>query len=340
MALKLLRVHAVATGHPDRHRVISLMPGFHGATLQTLALNGDIGAPALWGPLTVASEKIPAPLTFRAPSPEAAAATSCRALEAAISAAGPETVLAFVMEPVGGQASGVNVPHPSFARGARQICHRYGVHLVFDEVVSAFRTGRFLAAHHDPEALPDVVALAKGLAAGYAPLGAALMPARLVEEVASSTGFTVSHSYDANPMACAAGGAVLDEIVDRGLIARAEVMGAHLRAGLEAIAREQPLIGDVRGRGLLLAIELVADPAGAARFPAEVDPGAVVLRHGLDHGLLLYSRRQNQGRFGDWLLIAPPLVIEREQCDELLTALKASLAAAAVELLPSTSRMA
>ncbi|MGP8204562.1 MAG: aspartate aminotransferase family protein [Acidimicrobiales bacterium] len=335
MALKLLRVHAVATGHPDRHRVISLMPGFHGATLQTLALNGDIGAPALWGPLTVASEKIPAPLTFRAPSPEAAAATSCRALEAAISAAGPETVLAFVMEPVGGQASGVNVPHPSFARGARQICHRYGVHLVFDEVVSAFRTGRFLAAHHDPEALPDVVALAKGLAAGYAPLGAVLAPAALVEEVAATTGFVVSHSYDANPMACAAGSAVLDELVDRGLIEGAVTLGARLRAGLERMARSSPLVGDVRGRGLLLAVELVADKQTNERFPEHADPGATIRRHGLEHGLLLYSRRQNAGRYGDWLLVTPPLVIDEPTCDELIDRLEATFASATDEVLAS-----
>src|ERR1035441_9256525 len=155
------------------------------------------------------------------------------------------------MEPIGGQASGVNVPHPSFASGARTICDRHGIRLVFDESVSALRTGHFLAAHHAPDALPDVVVLAKGLAAGYAPLGAALMPARLVEELAATTGVTVSHSYHANPLAlpaapgspvspssdatpiaCAAGAAVLDEIVERDLIAHAVTAGDHLRAGL------------------------------------------------------------------------------------------------------------
>ena len=334
MALKFLRAHAVATGHPQRHRVISLMPGYHGATLQTLGLNGDVNTPALWGSMAVFSDKIPAPLTFRAASPEQAAADSLAALEDTVARIGPDQVLALVMEPIGGQASGVNVPHPSFARGARAICDRHGIHLVFDEIVCALRTGRFLAAHHDLDALPDVVVLAKGLAAGYAPLGAALMPARLVEEVAATSGFVLSHSYDANPIACAAGAAVLDEIVERDLIAHGAEMGMRLRAGLEAIAARSPLIGDVRGRGLLLAIELVADRDTLARFPVEVDPGAVVLRHGLEHGLLLYSRRQNSGRFGDWLLIAPPLVIDGDECDDLLTGLEATLAAAVVELLP------
>ena len=337
MALKLLRAHAVATGHPQRHLVISLMPGYHGATLQTLALNGDIGAPALWGPLSVASEKIPAPLTFRAPCPEAAAAASCAALESAIERLGPEQVLAFVMEPVGGQASGANVPHPSFGPRVRAICDRYGVRLVFDEIVSAFRTGRFLAAHHDPGVVPDAVVLAKGLAAGYAPLGAVLVSSALVEELAATTGFAVSHSYDASPIACAAGAAVLDEVVDRGLVDSAAALGARLRSGLERIAVSSPLVGDVRGRGLLLAIELVAHKETSARFPEDADPGAVVRRHGLRHGLLLYSRRQNAGRYGDWLLVAPPLVIDGPTCDDLVDRLGTTLAAAADEVLSSVA---
>jgi len=236
MALKFLRAHAVATGQPERQAVISLMPGYHGATLQTLGLNGDFRTGALWGSMTVYSEKIPAPLTFRASSPEVAAATSLAALEETIERIGPERVLAFVVEPIGGQASGVNVPHPSFARGARSICDRYGIRFVFDESVSAFRTGGFLAAHLVPDALPDVAVLAKGLAAGYAPLGAALMPTRMVEELAATSGFVVSHSYDANPISCAAGAAVLDEIVERDLMGKTERLGARLRARLDTLA--------------------------------------------------------------------------------------------------------
>ena len=267
MALKFLRAHAVATGQGQRQGVISLMPGYHGATLQTLGLNGDVRTPALWGSMTVYSDKIPAPLTFRAPSPESAATASLAALEETIHRMGPERVLALVMEPIGGQASGVNVPHPSFATRARSICDRHGIRLVFDESVSAFRTGRFLAAQSAPQPRPDVAVLAKGLAAGYAPLGAALMPADLVEELASTTGFVVSHSYDANPIACAAGSAVLDEIMERDLMGNATRFGAVLRAGLDAIAQSSPLIGDVRGQGLLLALELVADKDTLARFP-------------------------------------------------------------------------
>jgi adenosylmethionine-8-amino-7-oxononanoate aminotransferase len=338
MALKFLRAHAVATGQAQRHCVISLMPGYHGATLQTIGLNGDIDAPALWGPMGVWSEKIPAPLTFRSSSPQAAAAASLAALAETVDRVGPEQVLAFVMEPIGGQASGVNVPHPSFASGARAMCDRHGIRLVFDESVSAFRTGHFLAAHNIPDALPDIAVLAKGLGAGYSPLGAMLAPAAIVEELSATTGFVVSHSYDANPIACAAGAAVLDEILEHNLMANAVRVGADLRAGLARIMDRSPLVGDVRGRGLLLAIELVADRDTLARFPVDIDPGSIVLRHGLDHGLLLYSRRQNSGRFGDWLLVAPPLVIDPEACDELLSCLEATIDSAAEELLSRGSR--
>jgi adenosylmethionine-8-amino-7-oxononanoate aminotransferase len=132
------------------------MPGYHGATLQTLGINGDIGVSAMWGPMTVEADRIPAPLTFRATSPEAAADASIEALRAVIGRLGPERILAVIMEPIGGQASGVNVPHPSFARRVRAICDENEIGLVYDEIVTAFRTGAYLACHHDPKSSPDL----------------------------------------------------------------------------------------------------------------------------------------------------------------------------------------
>lgn len=333
MALKFLRAHAVAAGQVSRHRVITLLPGYHGATLATIALNGDHGVAPLWGPMVIPSEKIPAPLTFRAPSPEAAAGASIDALSAVVERCGPHEVLAVVLEPIGGQASGVNVPDPSFLPRVRELCSEHGVRLVYDEIVTAFRTGEFLVANHDPTAAPDLVVLAKGLGAGYAPLGAVLVSASLVDEVADTTGFVISHSYDANPLACAAGSAVLDEVVERDLIARARPLGARLRAGLETLLAESPIVGDVRGRGLLLALELVTDRETNGRFPESVDPAAILRRHGLDHGLLLYSRRQNRGRYGDWLLVAPPLVVDETSCDEIVERLTDTFLAATPEIL-------
>lgn len=333
MAVKLARSLALTRGQPERTVLVTLNPGYHGATVHTLGLNGDLGGRAAWDPLTVPSRRIPAPLTYRAPSPRAAADASIAALQALIDEIGGHRLLALLIEPIGGQATGVNVPDPSFARRLRALADEHGFALVFDEIVTAFRTGAFLAAHHDPAARPDLVTLAKGLGAGYAPLGAVLVPQAVAQELAHGLGFEVSHSYDANPIACAVGSAVLDEVVDRALVERGAELGARLRAGLEAIAEHNPVIGDVRGRGALLAVELVADPATQARFPAEADPAAVVLRRGLDRGLLLYSRRQNQGRFGDWLLIAPPLVMDDATADELIDRLSDVLSISARELL-------
>lgn len=333
MAIKMLRAHAVALGAHERSRIITLMPGYHGATVQTLTMNGDRGAAALWGPMAVSAARIPAPLTYRAESPAAAAATSLAALVDTIESLHAATVLAVVLEPIGGQATGVNVPHPSFLTGARSICDRYGIALVYDEIVTAFRTGSNFVAHDHPDARPDIITVAKGLGAGYAPLGAVLTSARLADELADSTGFVVSHSYDACPMACAAGSAVLDEIVEHDLVGNAGRVGTYMRHRLDELARRSPLIGDVRGKGLLQAIELVSDRSTAAMFPAEVDPGATLLRIGLDHGLLLYSRRQNGGAFGDWLLIAPPLTTDAALADTIVDRLAQVLDEGARQLL-------
>lgn len=338
MAVKFLRQYAVATGQATRHRVITLMPSYHGATLQTIAMTGDGTLPAVYGPMAAFSEKIPAPLTCRAESPEAAARASAAALEAAITRLGPETVLAFVLEPIGGQSSGANVPHPAFYSEVRRLCTEHGVYLVFDEIVSAFRTGQFLAAHHQPDSQPDLIVMAKGLGAGYAPLGAVLAPARLVDELAELSGFNLSHSANANPICCAAGCAVLDEVVERDLIGAAERVGAHLRTGLEQIAARSPLVGEVRGRGLLLAIELVRDKPSMARFSPDVDPADSLRLHGARHGLLLYARRQNGGLFGDWLMVTPPLTITEAECDELVERLGRALDDAAAELAEGLDR--
>ena len=292
--------------------------GYHGATIQTLGINGDVGVSALWGPHTFEAERIPAPLTFRAPSALAAADDSIAALESTIDRLGAERVLALVMEPIGGQASGANVPHPSFARRARQICDRQRIGLVFDEIVTAFRTGAYLARERPRCRLRTAGCRARSGHAGRR--------ARRLDRI------RVSHSYGANPIACAAGTAVLDEIVERDVVANAAAIGERLRADLVQIAGESPLAGDIRGRGALLGIELVADPETNAMFPADADPGASIVQIGLDHGLPLYSRRQNGGRFGDWLLVAPPLTLDEHQADLIVERLDVTLDHAAREL--------
>jgi adenosylmethionine-8-amino-7-oxononanoate aminotransferase len=278
--------------------------------------------------MTLPSAKIPAPLSYR-PSKGTTADDSARAtveaLERTIVEIGGDNVLAFICEPVGGQSTGANVPHPLFFAEVKRICDRHGVYIVFDEVMAAIRTGSFLAAHRHPDCRPHVVVTAKGIGAGYAALGVMLAPAPMVDELAGLTGFNLSHTYNANPIACAAGLAVIDEIIDADLIGRAVSVGRHLAARLAELMADSPVVGDVRGEGLLLAIEYVTDKATKALFPEEIHVSDCIRRIGLRHGLMLYSRRQNRGHFGEWSVIAPPLTITLDQVDELVERLKATL---------------
>ncbi|MDD1748418.1 MAG: aminotransferase class III-fold pyridoxal phosphate-dependent enzyme [Methanothrix sp.] len=321
MAIKFLRQYAYANGQTEKTHIISLMPSYHGSTLGTIAMTGNEDLEPLYGPMVQFSTKIPAPLSYRlAPgqTAEDAAMETVRALEEAILRIGPERTLAFILEPIGGVATGAVTPPAVYYREIRRICSQYGVYVIFDEVITALRSGRFLAAQYWADAQPDLVVLAKGLGAGYAPLGAILAPAAMVDPLADHAGFNVSHTYSANPVACAGGIAVLDETIERDLIGNAERTGAYLKTRLEELKERSPIVGDVRGRGLLCAVELVSDKATKRVFPSSVYVTDRLRIVGLRHGLILYARRQSGGKYGEWSMITPPLIITREQVDELV----------------------
>jgi adenosylmethionine-8-amino-7-oxononanoate aminotransferase len=329
MGIKFLRQYAFATGQKRKTKVLSLMPSYHGGTLATIGWTGDEDSAAVWGDMAHFSTKIPAPLSYRPPGSGTSrdGALFCAArIEEAILKLGAENVLAFIMEPVGGQSTGANVPDPVFFTELRRICDRHGVYIVFDEVMSACRTGSFLAAHRIEGCKPDIVVTAKGLGAGYTPMGAVLAPAKMVDELAGLTGFNLSHTYGANPISCAGACAVLDETVERDLFGNSARMGNYLRERLQDLQRRSPVIGDVRGKGLLMAVEYVRDRETKEPFSAEVFASDRIRQIGLTHGVMLYSRRQNQGRYGEWSLIAPPLIINQSQADELVDALGKSVA--------------
>jgi adenosylmethionine-8-amino-7-oxononanoate aminotransferase len=283
-----------------------------------------------------AMPRVPAPLSYRLPeghTVESHAMACAEALEQAIEREGPESVLAFIMEPIGGLSTGTVVSPPAYFERVRQICDRHGVLLIFDEIMSgAGRTGEFLAAHHWRAARPDLVTLAKGLAAGYTPLGCLLAPNRIVDAVAGSGGFVHGHTYFTNPLSCAIANAVMDEVERLDLVTQARERGLSLRRRLEAIAARSPLVGDVRGLGLLSAIELVADKGTRRALPVEFNAPARLTEHGLRHGIALYNRRANLGAFGDFQMITPPLTITEPELDELAQRLELALADLADEV--------
>lgn len=335
-AIKLARQHAVITGEARRWKVISRNPSYHGATAGALAVGGDVQAEAIFAPLLKKMPKIPAPFTYRFPenqTKESHAVYCAALLEQTIRDEGPETILAFIMEPIGGLSTGALVAEDSYYRDIHRICRTYGVLLIYDEVMSgAGRSGRFLAADYWPESRPDIVTLAKGIAAGYTPFGAVLAPASMVSVVAEAGGFNHGHTYFANPLSCAIALAVVQETVEAGLICQAARMGELLRDRLLDIQQNSPLIGDVRGRGLLMAIELVSDKTAKASLPLDLNAPRRLSAVAAKNGLLLYGRRTSNGIFGEWLMISPPLITAETEVDELDGLLRRSLADYADEL--------
>ena len=328
-AIKLCRQYMLATDQPQRCKVISRDPGYHGGTAGALALTGDRQMHDMFGPLLPAHHKVPTPWTYRLPpnhTRDSYARHCAQALEDKIQAEGPETIMAFILEPIGGVATGALVAEDIYMTMVREICTRHGILLIFDEVMSgAGRSGKFLAADYWPQARPDLVVLAKGIAAGYTPMGAVLASNDLVRTVADHGGFMNGFTYSCNPLSCAVALAVLQQVQGHALIDNAAVRGAQLADRLRTMGQTNRCVGDIRGHGLLLALELVTDQETKARVPIEMNAAAMVQRIGMQNGLALYHRRTAYGQHGDWLMIAPPLTITPDQVNELADTLALTL---------------
>jgi adenosylmethionine-8-amino-7-oxononanoate aminotransferase len=246
-------------------------------------------------------------------------------LEAKILAEGPQTVLAFIHEPIGGASTGALVPPAGYMARIREICDRHGVLLIHDEVMSGGgRAGTFFAGDLWG-VTPDIIVVSKGFGAGYIPLGAMVAKNSIVEAVLDDGGFIHGFTYAGNPLACAAGVAVLEEIERQGMMANAEAVGAKLMARLKGLMNRYPMIGDVRGKGMLLAFELVADRTTMEPLPAALGAHDGLVETAYRNGLILYSRRSRGGYSGDHFLVAPPMITTEAQVDELIEMLGASL---------------
>lgn len=333
-AIKLARQYAITQGEASRWKVISRFPSYHGCTLGALALTGYDPLAQPFAPMMREMPKIASPTCYLDRdnlSEDERGLKYAELLRTEIIAQGPESVLAFIMEPVGGASTGALVAPDSYYGRIREICDEYGILLIYDEVMTgAGRTGRFLAAEHWG-ITPDIIALSKGFAAGYAPLGAMVARGDLVEAVLDAGGFQHGFTYAGNPLACAAGLAVLDEIERAGLVGNAETMGAVLKARLTGLMERYPFIGDVRGKGLLLAFEFVSDRETMTPLPKALNAHSRLVDIAYDMGLIIYSRRTRGGTEGDHFLICPPLIVTGAQVDEIMGLLTAGLDAYADE---------
>ncbi len=327
-ATKLARQYALTQGQDSRWKVITRLPAYHGSTLGVLALTGGKLFAGPFAPMFQAMPSIKAPTCYMDRdnlSDEDRGIKYAELLRAQIEAEGPETVLAFIMEPVGGASTGALVAPDSYYTRIREICDEYGVLLIYDEVMTgAGRTGTFLACEHW-DAKPDIIAMSKGLGAGYAPLGAVAARGDMVEALLDAGGFLHGFTYAGNPLACAAGLAVIEEMEQHDIIENAAAMGDLLKARLEGLMDRYPFIGDVRGKGLLLAFELVADRETMEPLPKDWNAHSELVELAYERGLIIYSRRTRGGIEGEHFLVCPPLIITPEQIDELMTILTDSL---------------
>ncbi len=328
-AMKLARQYALTKGEGRRFKVIARMPSYHGSTLGALSVTGYDPLTAPFEPMMRAMPKIPAPRAYLDgldPDDPETGRHYADMLEAKILEEGPETVLAFIVEPIGGASTGALVPPAGYLARIRDICNAYGVLLICDEVMTGGgRTGRFLAGEHW-DVVPDLICLSKGFGGGYVPLGAVIAREDMVEAVLDHGGFMHGHTYAGNPLACAAGLAVLEEIEAEGLIENAEQMGDVLKDRLRDLMQKYPVIGDVRGKGLLLAFELMQDRQTKAPLPPELRAFDRLVEIAYGNGLIIYSRRTRGGVSGDHFLVCPPMIVTEPDIDEMVALLDKSLA--------------
>ena len=329
-AIKLARRFHLARDEPARHKFIYRWPSYHGATLGALALSGRSNMRAGFAPLLTPMPHIPAPYAYRCRLRGCGPTCSlecCRALEAKIREEGPETVAAFIAEPVVGASVGAVVPPPDYYRLAREICDRYGVLMIADEVMCGMgRTGRWFAIEHWG-VRPDIVTLGKGLTSGYVPGGGLLVKGEIVETLRAGGGFVHGFTYSHHPVVAATGLAVVHYLERHRLVERAAALGAYLHERLQTL-RDLPAVGDVRGLGLMAAVEIVQDRETRRPYPHERHAAEAIQREAFSRGLVVYPSGGQADGAGDLVMIGPPLVIERPQIDELVSILREAIVAA------------
>lgn len=326
-AMKLALQYYYSRGE-SRNMFISRTPSFHGATLGALSLTSYAPLENPFRSYVPLQPKIPAPYCYRCAyglTPGKCGLQCAWALEKAVFDYGPQNIAGFVVEPVGGASVGALPPPDGYFDIIQETCRKYGIMLILDEVMTGCgRVGTMFAYEHwGVEA--DIVVLSKGLGSGYFPLGATIASANIVEQVLSSGGFHHGHTYAGNPMACAVGNEVLSIILEEDLCGNVSSLEKYLGDGLKSLAKKHEIIGNIRGKGFLWALELVRDQKTKEPFPSELDAALVLTNEAYDGGLIIYPRRSINGYWGDHVLVAPPLITTKEQIDDILALLDDSL---------------
>jgi adenosylmethionine-8-amino-7-oxononanoate aminotransferase len=338
-AIKLARQYHRLTGNPGKYKVISRYLSWHGSTMGSLSASGLKSRKTVNEPLAPGFIHVFPPTCYRCPFGKTypdCSITCATLINDVIEMEDPDTVAAVMVEPIG-HTGGIIDPPPEYLPLLREACDRHNVLLVFDEIITgAGRTGHLFAAETFG-VTPDVLCAGKGLAGGYAPLSAIVCRKPIADAfwgpIAENPGFVEGHTFEGNPISCAAGLAVLREILEKDLCANAREQGQRLREGFERLARKHGVIGNIRGKGLFQGIEFVRDLRTKERFSDSVNLGVRVGRRALANGLLC--------RFDPhWLAFGPPLISTAEHIDEMMAILDRSMGEVLDELAsyrPSTS---
>lgn len=323
-ALKLARQFHIENGEPQRKHVIARRQSYHGNTLGALAVGGNMWRRAQFEPLLIDVSHI-APCYEYAERGDAESAFEygqrvAQELEDEILRLGPDKVIAFVAEPVVGATLGAVPPVEGYFKRIREICDQYGVLLILDEVMCGMgRTGHLFACEAEGIS-PDILCIAKGLGAGYQPIGAMMCSQRVYQTFENGSGlFQHGHTYLGHPVACAAGLSVVNAIINRGLLEQVRERSAQLFSALNSKFGQNPYVGDIRGRGLFIGIELVEDRETRTPFSPDLKLAARVKAAAFEAGLICYPMSGTRdGKIGDHVLLAPPFITAAEQVDEIV----------------------
>jgi adenosylmethionine-8-amino-7-oxononanoate aminotransferase len=337
-ALKMARQYFVDRGEPERTHFIARRQSYHGNTLGALAIGGNSWRRAPFAPILIDVTHISPCYAYRERGENESDATYVARLEqeldAAMTARGEGSVIAFVAETVGGATAGVLTPVPGYFKAMREVCDRHGALLILDEVMCGMgRTGALHACTQEGVS-PDLMAIAKGLGGGYQPIGAVLASGAIVDVLRSKTGyFQHGHTYLGHAVACAAALAVQKVLLRDGLIQKVASDGVWFGEALHAAFDTHPHVGDIRGRGFFWGLEFVADRKSKAPFAAEKQLHAKLKRAAMTQGLMVYPMGGTvDGQSGDHVLLAPPFIATRDELGTIIARLHAALNLALTEI--------
>ncbi|MEO0372540.1 MAG: aspartate aminotransferase family protein [Pseudomonadota bacterium] len=330
-AIKLARQYFTEIGQPERRHIIARRQSYHGNTLGALSAGGNEWRRAQFAPILVEMSHI-APCYEYVDRREDESSFDygqrvADELDAEIQRLGPASVMAFMAEPVVGATLGAVPAVEGYYKRIREICDRHGVLLILDEVMCGMgRTGDLFACDHDGIA-PDILCIAKGLGAGYQPIGAMLCSDKIYDTIANGSGFFQhGHTYLGHPVATAAALAVMQEMTSRNLPQQVKALGAQLMSSLKDEFGQHPHIGDIRGRGLFIGLELVEDRETKAPFDPVRGLAGKIKKIALKNGLICYPMAGTRdGRRGDHILLAPPFILSSDQMGELVSKLSKSV---------------